>query len=59
MDMMYGGAGFILMMIIWFVMWYVGVLILRWVLGTNKMIQELKDQNNTLKEILNEMRKKD
>lgn len=57
--MMYGGAGFILMMIIWFVMWYVGVLILRWVLGTNKMIQELKDQNNTLKEILNEMRKKD
>lgn len=59
MDMMYGGAGFILMMIIWFVMWYVGVLILRWVLGTNKMIQELKDQNSTLKEILNEMRKKD
>lgn len=59
MDMMYGGAGFFLMLIIWFAMWYVGVLILRWVLGTNKMIQELKDQNNTLKEILNEMRKKD
>lgn len=57
--MMYGGAGFFLMLIIWFAMWYVGVLILRWVLGTNKMIQELKDQNNTLKEILNEMRKKD
>lgn len=57
--MMYSGAGFFLMLVIWLVMWYVGVLILRWVLGTNKMIQELKDQNSTLKEILNEMRKKD
>ncbi len=53
-----GMLGFFLMVAVWLVFWYIGVVILRWVLGTKKMIEELKKQNETLMEILVEMKKK-
>lgn len=62
MNMMSGSQfpflGFIIYLIILFAIWYLGILILRWVLGTQKMIEELKKQNQTLTEILTEIRKK-
>lgn len=50
--------GFIIYLAIIFVLWYIGVIILRWVLGTQKMVAELKKQNETLMEILMELKKK-
>ncbi|WP_297597935.1 hypothetical protein [uncultured Cetobacterium sp.] len=58
--MMYGyggGLGFFIWVLFILLFWYVGILILRWVLGTNQMIDELKKQNETLIEILKEIQK--
>lgn len=58
--MMYNAGFPFLYFLIWLVFliafWYVGVLILRWVLGTQTMIDELKKQNDLLMEILKEVK---
>lgn len=59
--MMYGyggGFGFFIWLLFILLFWYIGILILRWVLGTNQMIEELKKQNETLTDILKEIQKK-
>lgn len=50
--------GFLIWLVLIIAFWYIGVLILRWALGTQTMIDELKRQNATLTEILNEIRNK-